>query len=243
MYMLIYAENPREQNATRLREKISAKFLQNSYRNKNGIFSCQRRDNIISANFVWFNWNNYKGLPHFFIQKRDVFWWLSILTAYVLNEEGFKLVSLKRLSRRDAEILDCAPIPYPRAPSSAGTLADGQFLQVPVFLFKERGRLPRRAGRQTRGAEPWHEEAVRNRVPTQAATRFKKDCEFLSQSTLLMSLVTLREKRNSDSRFDASERIVAAHRRTWVGDDKEAEIATILLTRGRSTRETETPRG
>lgn len=198
---------------------------------------------------MWFKWNNYKGilvlmgLPNFFIEKRDVFWWLSILMAYVLNKEGFKLVSFKRLNRRDAEILDSAPIPYPRAyPSFAGTLADSQFLQVPVFLFKERGRLPRRAGRQTRGAEPWHEEAVRNRVPTQAATRFKKDCEFLSQSTLLMSLVTLREK-NSDSRFDASKRIVASHRRTWVDNDKEAEIATILLTRGRSTRETETPRG
>jgi len=52
------------------------------------------------------------------------------------------------------------------APSSAGSSADDQFLGVPVFLFKERGRLPRRAGRQTRGAEPWHEEAVRNRAAT-----------------------------------------------------------------------------
>lgn len=43
---------------------------------------------------------------------------------------------------------------YQSAPSSAGSSADDQFLGVPVFLFKERGRLPRRAGRQTRGAEP-----------------------------------------------------------------------------------------
>lgn len=51
-------------------------------------------------------------------------------------------------------------------PSSSGSRRQkrrGRFLGVSVFLFKERGRLPRRAGRQTRGAEPWHEEAVRNR--------------------------------------------------------------------------------
>lgn len=49
----------------------------------------------------------------------------------------------------------------------------GRFLGVSVFLFKERGRLPRRAGRQTRGAEPWHEEAVRNRDLVATSTRYK----------------------------------------------------------------------
>lgn len=60
------------------------------------------------------------------------------------------------------------PSPPQSAPrlSSSGSRRQkrrGRFLGVSVFLFKERGRLPRRAGRQTRGAEPWHEEAVRNR--------------------------------------------------------------------------------
>lgn len=49
----------------------------------------------------------------------------------------------------------------------------GRFLRVSVFLFKERGRLPRRAGRQTRGAEPWHEEAVRNRDLVATSTGYK----------------------------------------------------------------------
>lgn len=31
------------------------------------------------------------GLPHFFIERRDVLWWLSILTAHVLNEGDWNL--------------------------------------------------------------------------------------------------------------------------------------------------------
>lgn len=38
-----------------------------------------------------------------------------------------------------------------------------EFLRASEFLVEERGRLPRRAGRQLRGALPQYEEAVRDR--------------------------------------------------------------------------------